>query len=102
MLSLRGTIRVLSRRPYPQARRRRQTLFMSFQPGVVFFAFFSASILLAAPPEAGQIPVSIPAGVPLRLYLTRRVPKKPGALVEAKVLEPVYAFDRQVIPAGAV
>lgn len=46
--------------------------------------------------------MSIPAGVPLRLYLTRRVPKKPGALVEAKVLDPVYAFDRLVIPAGAV
>jgi hypothetical protein len=40
--------------------------------------------------------------VPLRLYLTRRTPKRTGAVVEAKVLDPVYAFDRQVIPAGAV
>ena len=44
----------------------------------------------------------VPSGVPLRLYLTRRAPKRTGALVEAKVLDPVYAFDRQVIPAGAV
>jgi hypothetical protein len=36
------------------------------------------------------------------LYLTKRVPKRAGAPVEAKVLEPVYAFDREVIPAGAV
>jgi hypothetical protein len=51
---------------------------------------------------AQQVPLVVPAGVPLRLYLSRRVPKKAGAPVEAKVLDPVYAFDRQVIPAGAV
>jgi hypothetical protein len=43
----------------------------------------------------------VPAGVPLQLYLIKRAPKKLGAAVEAKVLEPVYAFDRLVIPAGA-
>ena len=41
-------------------------------------------------------------GLPVRLYLTKRAPKRAGAVVEAKVLDPVYAFDRQVIPAGAV
>lgn len=51
---------------------------------------------------AASIPLVVPAGSPLRLYLTRRVPKREGAAVEAKVLDPVYAFDRQVIPAGAV
>lgn len=51
---------------------------------------------------AKSIPLAIPPGAPLRLYLTRRVPKRAGAAVEAKVLDPVYAFDRQVIPAGAV
>lgn len=44
--------------------------------------------------------LTVPAGVPLRLYLTRRVPKRAGAPVQAKLLAPVYAFDRQVIPAG--
>jgi hypothetical protein len=38
----------------------------------------------------------------LRLYLTKRIPKKAGAPVEAKLLEPVFAFDREVIPAGAL
>ena len=77
--------------------------------------FFSFSILRAQqlpsnPPEAPasasslsvEVPLIVPEGVPLRLYLTKRAPKKLGAPVEAKVLEPVYAFDRLVIPAGAI
>src|SRR5713101_1485874 len=75
--------------------------------GILILGFSSLSILSAAPPAADvnqqqEMPLVVPAGVPLRLYLTKRVPKRAGAPVEAKVLEPVYAFDRQVIPAGAV
>jgi hypothetical protein len=40
--------------------------------------------------------------VPIRLYLTQRLPKRQGAPVEAKVIDPVYAFDHQVIPSGAI
>lgn len=64
--------------------------------------------VLSAAPQAGdggqrqEIPLVVRTGVPLRLYITKRVPKRGGAAVEAKVLDPVYAFDRQVIPAGAV
>jgi hypothetical protein len=47
-----------------------------------------------------SIPLTVPASVPLRVYLTKRIPKKVGAPVEAKLLEGVYAFDRQVIPPG--
>jgi hypothetical protein len=36
------------------------------------------------------------------LYLTKRVSKRIDAPVEAKLMEPVYAFDREVIPAGTV
>lgn len=69
----------------------------------------SLVLVLAMPPANGQditagqsqsIPLKVPAGVPLRLYLTRRVSKRLNAPVEAKVLTPVYAFDREVIPAG--
>ncbi len=71
------------------------------------FSISLLSILSAAPPagDAGpgpEIAVVVPAGVPLRLYLTKRISKRAGAPVEAKVLDPVYAFDRQEIPAGAV
>jgi hypothetical protein len=44
--------------------------------------------------------MTVPAGVPLRLYLTKRVSKRSNAPVEAKLLTPVYAFDHEVIPAG--
>jgi hypothetical protein len=48
------------------------------------------------------IPLTVPAGEPLRLYLTQRAPMRMGAPVSAKLIEPVYAFDRVVIPAGSV
>lgn len=47
-----------------------------------------------------SIPLAVPAGMPLRLYLTKRIPKRSGAPVQAKLIESVYAFDREVIPAG--
>jgi len=66
---------------------------------------FSLASLAAAgngTSKSPEIPLIVPAGAPLRLYLTKRVSKRTGAAVEAKVLDPVYVFDRQVIPAGAV
>jgi hypothetical protein len=78
---------------------------MLFSIRIFGFSFFALSVLAAAPPPEGgseqQIPLLVPAGTPLRLYLTKRLPKKEGAPVEAKVLDAVYSFDREVIPAGA-
>jgi hypothetical protein len=45
--------------------------------------------------------LTVPTGAPLRIYLTRRLPKKVGEPVHAKLLEPVFAFNREVLPAGA-
>jgi hypothetical protein len=64
------------------------------------------SVAVATPQDTGNkatrnISLAVPAGVPLRLYLTRRMPKRLGAPVEARLLTPVYAFDHEVIPAGA-
>jgi hypothetical protein len=56
--------------------------------------------LLAAQPLS--VPLTVPAGVPLRLYLTKRAPMRVGLPINAKLIEPIYAFDRVVIPAGAV
>src|SRR5579872_701720 len=50
--------------------------------------------------QTRSISLTIPAGVPLRLYLTKRVPKRLNAPVEAKLLTPLYSFDHEVIPAG--
>src|SRR5215467_3564608 len=52
--------------------------------------------------EKSKISLFVPAGVPLRLYLTRRIPKRAGAPVEAKLMEAAFAFDKGVIPAGSV
>jgi len=50
--------------------------------------------------SATNIPLTIAPGVPLRLYITKRLTKRMGEPVHAKLLEPVFAFDREVIPAG--
>lgn len=55
----------------------------------------------AADNDTVSVPLSVPAGAPLRLYLTKRISKKSGVKVEAKVMESVFAFDRVVIPAGS-
>src|SRR5919205_4361810 len=54
------------------------------------------------PSETADVPVhlTVEEGVPLRLYLTKRVTFRKGSLIPARFAEPVWAFDRIVIPAG--
>jgi len=48
------------------------------------------------------VPLTVPAGTPLHIVLTKRVPvKHAGVPVEGKVAEKVYVFDHLVIPAGS-
>jgi len=68
----------------------------------IFLFTASATAQTAAGIETPTISLSVPSGAPLRLYLTKRISKRMGAPVEAKLLEPVFAFDREVIPAGTV
>ena len=49
-----------------------------------------------------MVPLTVGSGAPLRLYLTKRLSKRMNEPVQAKLLESVFAFDREVIPAGAV
>src|SRR5258708_27027646 len=56
--------------------------------------------LALAQEPSRNVPLTVPAGTPLRLYLTKRIPKRLNAPVQAKMLAPLYAFDREVIPAG--
>jgi len=46
------------------------------------------------------VTLTVDSGVPLRVYLTKRLSKRLDEPVHARVLEPVFAFDREVIPAG--
>jgi hypothetical protein len=76
-----------------------------------------ATALLCAPPSSAEeartaeveliapatIPLNLPAGTPLRIAVDQRTRiDHPGAVVHGKVVETVYAFDQQVIPAGSV
>ena len=71
---------------------------------VVWFCVSSAFAQPQSPAdnEGSNIALTVSSGTPLRLYVTRRFSKRKGKPVTAKVLEPVYAFDREVIPAGTV
>jgi hypothetical protein len=54
-------------------------------------------------PSNVQIPLVVPAGTPLRLeVLNTTFPKHVGDPVRARVAEPVFAFDKEVIPAGTL
>src|ERR1035438_6627120 len=67
--------------------------------------FLVACISISALPAAEdnlKISIQVPPGAPLRVYLTRRLPKRLGAPGEPKVMEPVFPFDREVVPAGTV
>ena len=55
------------------------------------------------PMPPATIPLTIPTGTPLRIALDERVRiDHAGEPVHGKVVETVYAFDQEVIPAGSV
>jgi hypothetical protein len=72
-----------------------------------FPGFLAALLISAAPaiPQAAEniqtVPLVVRAGTPLRVYLTKRLTKRLGEPVEGKLLDPVFAFDREVAPAGS-
>ncbi len=83
---------------------------------LVLTAWGSAQVLTTRPPapaappaEAApasvpqvSIPLTVPAGTPLKLALDKEVRvRKVGQLIHAKLTEPVYAFDKVVVPQGA-
>jgi hypothetical protein len=58
---------------------------------------------LAAAALAQQPGTTVPAGVPLRVMLDHRIPiKHVGESILGRLVEPVYVFDRVVLPAGSV
>lgn len=67
---------------------------LSFQ---ISFASETAAIARTQP-----VHLRVEAGTPLRLYITHRVWYRRNEPVEARFAEPIWAFDRIVIPAGAV
>jgi hypothetical protein len=64
-------------------------------------AIFCSIALGQEPPAPVEAPLTVDVGVPLRLYITQRLSMRTGQSVRAKLIEPVFAFDRIVLPAGA-
>jgi hypothetical protein len=47
--------------------------------------------------------ITVPSGVPLRVALERRVRiKRAGEPIQGRLVDPIYVFDRLVLPAGSV
>jgi hypothetical protein len=60
-----------------------------------------ASPAPATPPQ--NIDLIVPKGTPIQVALDEEVKvRKPGQKIHARVVEPVYAFDKLVIPVGTV
>ncbi len=75
---------------------------MLYQFSAVFLAVFSAVSGGSESTETTQtVPLAVAAGTPLRVYLTKRLTKRLGEPVEGKLLDPVFAFDHEVVPAGS-
>lgn len=55
----------------------------------------------AVHPAPVTMPMSVPAGTPIKVALDSEVRiRRVGQLIHGKTLEPVYAFDKLLIPAG--
>jgi hypothetical protein len=54
------------------------------------------------PKEAPSIPLTVPAGTPLKVVLDQEIRiQKVGQKVHGKTAEPIYAFDQLLVPAGS-
>jgi hypothetical protein len=70
----------------------------------ILVAIAMAALALQQPSVPRDLPqATIPAGVPLRVALEHRVKiKRAGEAIEGRLIEPIYVFDRMVLPAGSV
>jgi hypothetical protein len=70
----------------------------------ILLAVAAAAMAQEAPVASSVQPgTTVPAGVPLRVALERRVAvRRVGEPIEGRLVEPVYVFDRVVLPAGSV
>ncbi len=75
---------------------------MRYKPFFTLFLVITSLPFRGAAQDSVQVPLIVSSGTPLRVYLTKRISKRLGEPVEGKLLDPVYAFDRRVAPAGSV
>lgn len=62
-----------------------------------------SAVQAPAPPPPVTMPMTLPAGTPLNVALDSEVRvRKVGQPIHGKTLQPVYAFDKLLIPTGTV
>jgi hypothetical protein len=68
----------------------------------VLLSFAGGAVAQNASAAAKTIPLTVEPGVPISVELLKPVRiRKVGAPLEGRVIEPVYVFDRLVVPAGS-
>ncbi len=68
---------------------------------VAVFSAVSLAAQTATTPTPAEIErLAVPEGAPLRVILTEKLRFKMNQPVHARIVDPVYAFDREVLPAG--
>ncbi len=70
--------------------------------GLVFGQADSPAVSEPGAGSPGAIPLEVPAGTPLPVVLDKEVRiQKTSQPIHGKIAEPVYAFDKLVVPAGS-
>ena len=79
------------------------TLFFIFiSSGLIFGQTDSPAVRAMSAGSPATIPLEVPAGTPLPVILDGEVRiRKAGQTIHGKIAEPVYAFDKLVVPAGS-
>ena len=72
---------------------------MRRSPHVLFSCPFLAGLCFDAP--NGEKQVTVPAGTLLRVEVIRRTRLQENQPIEGRLLDPVYAENRMLIPSGA-
>jgi hypothetical protein len=73
-----------------------------FSAGLIFGQADNPGVSEAVAGSPGTIALEVPAGTPLPVVLDKEVRiQKTGQPIHGKIAEPVYAFDKLVVPAGS-
>jgi hypothetical protein len=77
-------------------------IFIFLSAGSIFGQADGPAVSETSAGSPSAIPLEVPAGTPLPVVLDKEVRiQKAGQLIHGKIAEPVYAFDKLVVPAGS-
>src|SRR5262249_58948040 len=65
-----------------------------------FLVFLAGAVYAQSLSDPTTVPLIVDQGFPLQVVLTQKLRFNENEPVHATIIEPVYAFDREVIPSG--